>query len=59
MWFVFKVVYNLSKGLSEIDMLRPWLLNIAAKTPKCPVIVVGTHSDKVPSGGYILVLFLL
>ncbi|ELU14390.1 hypothetical protein CAPTEDRAFT_224870 [Capitella teleta] len=35
-------------GISELQTLKPWLMNIQAHAPKCPVIVVGTHIDKVP-----------
>ena len=47
---LFQVIYNLSKGPSEVDMLRPWLVNIQARAPNCPVIVVGTHKDMVQRG---------
>ena len=41
-----QLVYNLSLGESELQMLLPWLLNIQARAPSSPVIVVGTHADK-------------
>ncbi len=45
-----QVVYDMSKGDAETSTLRPWLLNIHARAPLCPVIVVGTHIDKLPRG---------
>ncbi|XP_046571062.1 leucine-rich repeat serine/threonine-protein kinase 2-like [Haliotis rubra] len=43
---LYLVVYDVSKGLEEIDRLKPWLSNIHFRAPGCPVIVVGTHFDK-------------
>ncbi|CAH1784292.1 unnamed protein product [Owenia fusiformis] len=45
---LYLVVYNLENGQSEIATLRPWLLNIQARAPHCPVIIVGTHLDLLP-----------
>lgn len=45
---LFLVVYDVSKGVSEIDALRPWLLNIHAYAPDASVMLVGTHKDKIP-----------
>ncbi|XP_071960738.1 leucine-rich repeat serine/threonine-protein kinase 2-like isoform X2 [Antedon mediterranea] len=45
---LYLVVFDLSKGVSEINTIRPWLLTIQALAPSCPVILVGTHKDKVP-----------
>ncbi|XP_063952426.1 leucine-rich repeat serine/threonine-protein kinase 2-like isoform X4 [Lytechinus pictus] len=45
---LFLVVYDISRGPDEITTLRPWLLTIQALAPSCPVIVVGTHKDKIP-----------
>lgn len=45
---LFLAVYDVSKGTSEIDALKPWLLNIHACAPEASVMLVGTHTDKVP-----------
>ncbi|XP_070559105.1 leucine-rich repeat serine/threonine-protein kinase 2-like isoform X2 [Ptychodera flava] len=48
---LYLVVYDLTKGREEVDSLRPWLLTIHARSPGCPVILVGTHEDKLPEEG--------
>ncbi|XP_064633559.1 leucine-rich repeat serine/threonine-protein kinase 2-like isoform X2 [Lineus longissimus] len=45
---LFLVVCNITNGPSELDTLKPWLLNIKARAPGCPVIIVGTHKDLLP-----------
>ena len=44
------MVYNFSRGENELQSLLPWLLNIQARAPSSPVIIVGTHVDKIPRG---------
>lgn len=44
MW-VWQVVYDLSKGEEELATISPWLLNIQARAPSSPIVVVGTHRD--------------
>ncbi|XP_035828110.1 leucine-rich repeat serine/threonine-protein kinase 2 isoform X2 [Aplysia californica] len=48
---LYLVVYDISMGTEEIDKLKPWLSNIHARAPGCPVIVVGTHYDLLPVEG--------
>ena len=45
---LFLVIYDVSKGVGEIDALRPWLLNINVHAPDASVMLVGTHKDKIP-----------
>lgn len=45
-FFPLQLVYNLSLGEIELQMLLPWLLNIQARAPSSPIIVVGTHADQ-------------
>lgn len=40
-------VFDASRGRSEFDNLRTWLLNIQASAPGAVVILVGTHVDQI------------
>ena len=46
---VYVLVYDFNRGLSELDSIVSWLLNINARAPQSQVIIVGTHKDLVPS----------
>ena len=45
---LYLVVYDVSRGGTEIDGLRPWLLKINSYAPDASVMLVGTHKDKIP-----------
>ncbi|KAK3610610.1 hypothetical protein CHS0354_009068 [Potamilus streckersoni] len=47
---VYLVVFSLIKGMSDIDQLKSWLSSIHSRAPGCPVIVVGTHLDRLSEG---------
>ena len=47
-----QVVYDISRGESELSYLIPWLLNIQARAPSSPVVIIGTHIDKINKGEF-------
>lgn len=46
---LYLAVYDVTNGGQEFEALRPWLQTIHACAPNVPVMMVGTHWDKVPS----------
>ena len=43
---ILQVVFDLRRGVADLDHLKIWLASIHSRAPGCPVIVVGTHKDK-------------
>ena len=48
--FYRQVVFDLRRGLADLIRLKVWLASIHSRAPGCPVIVVGTHKDKLTQG---------
>ena len=46
---LYLIVWNTAKGEEGIEQLAPWLHNIESRAPGSPVIIVGTHLDKIKS----------
>ena len=42
---IYLVLWNLTNKDEGIDELKGWLLNIQARAPNAPVLIVGTHLD--------------
>ena len=42
---IYLVLWNLTDKEKGIDELKGWLLNIQARAPNAPVLIVGTHLD--------------
>lgn len=47
-YFYFQVAFNLSSSCISVNELKHWLQGYDAKGLQCPVVVVGTHLDKLP-----------
>jgi hypothetical protein len=49
MFFFFpkKVVWKITDGKKGMNEIQQWLINIQARAPNSPVIIVGTHLDEV------------
>ena len=43
------VVFDSSASVEKVDTLRPWLANIYDQCPGAMVILVGTHTEKIPA----------
>lgn len=47
---MYLVVWRLTDGISGIQGIQQWLVNIQSRAPSSPVIIVGTHEDLVEGG---------
>ena len=48
-------MFDLRKGVADVENLKTWLASIRSHAQHCPVIVVGTHMDKLPKGDKFIV----
>jgi len=39
-------LYDASKGPEQLETLKPWLTAIHARAKYCPVLIIGSHADK-------------
>lgn len=46
---LYLVVWKLSDGQRGLNEILQWLVNIQARAPNSPVLIVGTHQDLVPN----------
>ena len=46
---LYLVVWNITDGEKGINEIQQWLVNIQARAPNSPVIIIGTHYDIVES----------
>ena len=44
---LYLVVWKVTEGEAGVQNLLQWLVNIQARAPNTPVIIVGTHLDQV------------
>ncbi|OQV15651.1 Leucine-rich repeat serine/threonine-protein kinase 1 [Hypsibius exemplaris] len=44
---IYLVVWNMMDGVAGIREVTQWLVNIQARAPSSPVIIVGTHLDEI------------
>ena len=42
-----QVVWKITDGKKGMNELQQWLINIQARAPNSPVVIVGTHLDEV------------
>ncbi|CAH1799323.1 unnamed protein product [Owenia fusiformis] len=49
---LYLAVWKLSDGEKGINELHQWLVNIQARAPNAPVIIVGTHLDSIKKGKF-------
>uniref|UniRef100_H2Z0S2 Leucine-rich repeat protein SHOC-2 n=1 Tax=Ciona savignyi TaxID=51511 RepID=H2Z0S2_CIOSA len=40
-------VYDASRSLKELQTLKPWLAAVHARASHCPVLIVGSHADRI------------
>ena len=41
-------LYDASKGPDQLETLKPWLTAIHARAKHCPVLIIGSHADRLP-----------
>ena len=42
-----QVVWKITDGKKGMNEIQQWLINIQARAPNSPVVIVGTHLDEV------------
>ena len=44
---LYVVVWRITDGEKGVSEIQQWLINIQARAPNSPVVIVGTHADAV------------
>ena len=51
-------MYDASKGVKQLETLKPWLTAIHARATHCPVLILGSHADLITRSIFVVIYFI-